>query len=153
MVRSTSTTPEAYLRSLTADQREVMSTLRDVILKNLPEGYVEAMNWGMLCYEIPLSTYPDTYNKQPLALAALAVQKNYYALYLMNIYWDDKTHSWFLKEWEKSGKKLDMGKSCFRFKRLSDLPLELIGKAIARTSVEDYLEHYELTRNKKKRKK
>ena len=101
------------------------------------------MNYGMISYEIPLETFPKTYNKKPLQYAALASQKNYMSLYLMNVYGDKPTETWFLDEYEKTGKKLDMGKSCVRFKTLGNLPIELIGDAIARTPVATFLERYE----------
>ena len=101
------------------------------------------MQYGMISYVIPLETYPKTYNKLPLQYAALASQKNYMSLYLMNVYGDEDTQHWFVEEYEKSGKKLDMGKSCVRFKTLDDLPMELIGEAIARTPVSVFLERYE----------
>ena len=100
---------------------------------------------------VPLSRYPDTYNKQPLALASLASQKRHMALYLNNVYSDEATREWFTSAYAASGKRLDMGKSCVRFKRLDDLPLEVIGQAIARTSVDDFLATYEATRRKTKR--
>jgi Domain of unknown function (DU1801) len=90
--------------------------------------------------------YPKTYNNRPLGLAALASQKNYMSLYLMNIYADPETLNWFKDSYAKSGKKLDMGKSCIRFKRLEDLPLEIVGQAIASTSVEDFIALYESSR-------
>ena len=101
------------------------------------------MNYGMISYEIPLETFPKAYNKKPLQYAALSSQKNYMSLYLMNVYGDKPTETWFLDEYEKTGKKLDMGKSCVRFKTLGNLPIELIGDAIARTPVATFLERYE----------
>ena len=143
MVSSKAKTVEAYLAELPPERREAVTKVREVILANLPEGYQESMNWGMISYEIPLERYPDTYNKQPLALAALASQKNYISLYLMNVYGDPATEKWFTERYEASGKKLDMGKSCVRFKKLDDLPLDLIGEVIAKTSVDEYIRRYE----------
>ena len=124
-----------------------------VILDNLPDGYVERMQYGMISYAIPLETYPVTYNKQPLGLASLASQKNYMSLYLMNVYGDTDTERWFHEEYRASGKKLDMGKSCVRFKKVEDLPLELIGQTIARTSPDEFIERYETLRPELRRAK
>ena len=132
--------------SLPDDRRAAMSAVRDVILANLPDGYVESMNWGMISYEVPLSRYPDTYNKQPLGYAALASQKRYMSLYLMGAYGDPATREWFERAYAASGKKLDMGKSCVRFKKLEDLPLDVVAEVIARTPVAKLLEQYEAAR-------
>jgi hypothetical protein len=143
MARSAAKTVDAYLEELPADRRAVIAAVRNVILKNLPTGYQEAMNWGMISYEIPLSRYPKTYNGQPLAYAALAAQKNYYAVYLNGIYQQGTPAGWFADEFRKAGKKLDMGKSCVRFRKLDDLPLEAIGMAIARVTPEDFIAQFE----------
>ena len=143
MARSNAKTVDAYLAELNPNRKAVMTQVRSAILERLPDGYQEAMQYGMISYVIPLETYPKTYNKQPLQYAALASQKNYMSLYLMNVYGDEDTERWFVEEYEKSGKKLDMGKSCVRFKTLDDLPMELIGDVIARTPVSVFLERYE----------
>jgi uncharacterized protein YdhG (YjbR/CyaY superfamily) len=143
MARSNAGTVDAYLAELDPERRDAITEVRSLILKRLPDGYQEAMQYGMISYVIPLETYPKTYNKLPLQYAALASQKNYMSLYLMNVYGDEDTQHWFVEEYEKSGKKLDMGKSCVRFKTLDDLPMELIGEAIARTPVSVFLERYE----------
>ena len=109
------------------------------------------MSFGMIGYVVPLSRYPDTYNKEPLALAALASQKRHMAVYLNNVYGDPATLEWFTAAYAASGKRLDMGKSCVRFKRLADLPLDVIGETIARTSLDDFLAFYESARGKTKR--
>src|SRR5262245_58618690 len=103
----------------------------------------------MIGYYVPLSRFPDTYNGQPLALAGLAAQKQYFSLYLMRVYGDPKMRDWFESEYAKAGKKLDMGKSCVRFQSADDLPLDIIGKVIASTSVDEYVEVYEAARPKK----
>ena len=139
---------EEYLDKIPKDRREQLEKVRKVILDNLPEGYEEAFNWGMITYQVPLKTYPDTYNGQPLMYAALASQKNHMAVYLTNVYSENETEDWFKKEYEATGKKLDMGKSCVRFKKLDDLPLELIGKAIAMTSVDELIDIYAKLRKK-----
>ncbi len=146
MVQSKAKTVEAYLAELPPDRREAISAVRKVILENLPKGYEEAMNWGMICYQVPLARCPDTYNGQPLGIAALASQKRYMSIYLMNVYGDKKTEAWFRAGFKKAGKKLDMGKSCVRFKKLDDLPLELIGQAVARAPVEALIAAYEKAR-------
>jgi uncharacterized protein DUF1801 len=148
MARSSAATPEEYLEELPADRRAVVSAVRDVVLRNLPAGYREAVSWGMLSYEIPLERYPDTYNKQPLAYAGLAAQKNYYALYLLGCYSDAQGEGWLRREFEQAGKKLDMGKSCIRFRKLDDLPLDVIGRAVASTPPEQMIELYEASRRK-----
>ncbi|MHB1355438.1 MAG: DUF1801 domain-containing protein [Anaerolineae bacterium] len=146
MVSSKALTVQEYLEELTAEQRYVISTLRDIILEHLPAGYQESMNWGMISYEIPLSTYPKTYNGQPLSYAALAVQKRYYSLYLMAVYQDSNLLSALKESFQKAGKKLDMGKSCIRFQNLDDLPLEAIGIFIAGVTPATYIERYEQSR-------
>ena len=90
MVKSSAETDKEYLEELPKEKREVVSRIREVILNNLPDGYEENMNWGMICYEVPLSRYPDTYNNKPLMFAAIAAQKNYYSLYLTPVYQDEK---------------------------------------------------------------
>ena len=146
MARTEAQTVNGYLSELPPERREAIDALRRVILDHLPEGFEESMQFGMIGYVIPLERYPVTYNQQPLMYAALASQKNYMSLYLMNIYGHSKTQQWFIDEFLASGKRLDMGKSCIRFKKLEELPIELIGKAIARTSVGDFIEIYEASR-------
>ena len=130
-MRSEAATIEGYLAALPADRREAIEAVRTVILENLPSGYAEVMNWGMITYEVPLEIYPDTYNKQPLMFAALASQKNYMAVYLTGIYISDAARDEFEKAYRATGKRFDVGKSCVRFRKLEDLPLELIGETIA----------------------
>ena len=145
---STADTPEEYLASLPIDRRQALTAVRQVILNNLPKGYEEAMNWGMISYQVPLSIYPDTYNKQPLMYAALASQKNYMAVYLTGIYSNPKVNKAFEDDYLATGKKLDRGKSCIRFKRLEDLPLEVIGKYIAKTPMDVHVATAKLARAK-----
>lgn len=151
MVKSGAATVEAYLAELPAERREAIEAVRRTILANLPDGYEEQMSFGMIGYVVPLSRYPDTYNKEPLALAALASQKRHMAVYLNNVYGDPATLEWFTAAYAASGKRLDMGKSCVRFKRLADLPLDVIGETVARTSLEEFLAFYESARSKAKR--
>ena len=148
MVQSSATTVDEYLKQLPDDDRRVLSAVRKVVKANLPKGYEEAMANGMIGYGIPLARYPKTYNKQPLAYAALAAQKNHYALYLMCAYMDPAQTAALEDGFRKAGKKLDMGKSCIRFKSLDDIPLDTIGKVVASTPVERYIEIYEGTRRK-----
>ena len=146
MVRSNAETVEEYLAELPPDRREAIAAIRKVVLDNLPPGYEETMYFGMIGYVIPLERYPETYNKQPLGYVALASQKHYMSLYLMNVYGDSDTERWFKREYEASGKKLNMGKSCVRFKSLDDLPVDLIAKAVGCTTAESYIETYEASR-------
>ena len=140
-------TVDQYLAQLPPQRREAASALRQLILQNLPDGYQETILFGMINYVIPLETYPVTYNKQPLSYVALASQKN---LHLSSISWASTPTtpraSWFLDQYAASGKKLDLGKACLRFKTLDDLPLDLVAQAVARTSVADFIRLYEASR-------
>ena len=149
MVRSNAATVEEYLNELAPDRREQIEAVRNVVLDKLPEGYAESMNWGMISWEIPLDRYPKTYNNQPLMYAALASQKNYMSLYLMCVYVHHGTQTEFERRFKASGKKLNMGKSCVRFKTTDDLPMDLIADTVASTSVDDYIKSYEAARKKK----
>ncbi len=135
-------TVEEYLAELPEDRREAIAEVRDAILENLPHGVVESMNWGMIVYEIPLETFPDTYNKKPLQYAALASQKNHMAVYLNSIYMNEDDAAWFANAYKETGKKLDMGKSCVRFKKIDQLPVELVGEAIGKISLDEFLDYY-----------
>jgi hypothetical protein len=146
VVRSRATTVEEYLQGLPEERRAVLSKVRDVVRKNLPRGYRETMNWGMITYEIPLERYPDTYNGQPLCYAGLAAQKNYNALYLMGAYQDPDEAARLREALRKAGKKVDMGKSCLRFRRAEDLPLEIIGRLIKGTPPEKFIAWCESSR-------
>ena len=146
MAYSTAATVEEYLSEQEPERREAMESMRRLILDNLPPGFEEIMQFGMIGYVVPLERYPDTYNKQALQAVALASQKNYMSIYLMNVYGDQETQQWFEEEYRASGKKLNMGKACVRFKRPEDLPLDLIGQAVARTSVDGFIEVYERAR-------
>lgn len=147
MVSSAASTVLQYLSELPLDRRIVVAELRRVILENLPSGYVETMNWGMLAYEIPLARYPDTYNGKPLAYVCLAAQKNKFSLYLTGPYmFGDEAARAFREGFEKAGKKLDMGKSCVRFRRIEDLALDVIAASIASVPVDAYIRRYEEVR-------
>lgn len=138
-MRSNAATVDLYLADLPAERREMVETVRQLVMDNLPAGYEETMNWGMITYQVPLETYPDTYNKKPLMYAALASQKNYVSLYLIGIYADDGARQEFEAAYRATGKRYDVGKSCVRFRTLDDLPLPLIAKSVAAFSVEDFL--------------
>ena len=125
-MRSSATSVDQYLLELPQGRRVVIDAVRKVILDNLPSGYEEVMNWGMITYQVPIVIYPDTYNKKPLMYAALSSQKNHMAVYLIAIYLNEQTLKWFEEEYAATGKKIDKGKSCVRFKKLEDLPLPLI---------------------------
>lgn len=146
MASSHATTVDEYLAELPAERRDVMSAVRDVVLRNLPDGYRESMQYGMIGYDIPLARYPNTYNGQPLCYAGLAAQKHHYSLYLMCAYGDERASDWLASEFRKAGKKLEMGKSCVRFRTLDDLPLDAIGRFIAHTPPDAFIARYESAR-------
>ncbi|GAB5496819.1 MAG: hypothetical protein Phyf2KO_18990 [Phycisphaerales bacterium] len=140
------TTVAEYLKGLPEDRRKALEAVRRVIRKNLPKGYAEGIQYGMIGYFVPHSVYPDGYHcdpSQPLPFASIASQKNHMAVYLMCVYGDEAHKAWFVKAWKATGKKLDMGKSCVRFKKIEDVPLEVLGEAVARVPVRDYKAHYE----------
>lgn len=145
-MRSDADSVEQYLAELPDDRRDAIETVRDVIVENLPEGYTEEMNFGMITYSVPLATYPDTYNGQPLMYAALASQKNHMAVYLSGVYADEAHRDAFLDKYRETGKRLDMGKSCVRFRRIDDLPVELIGETISGIDVDTFIEVHEASR-------
>jgi Domain of unknown function (DU1801) len=154
---SSAKTVAAYLKSLPAERRAVVATVREVILANLDSGYVEGMQYGMIGYAVPHSRYPAGYHTDPtmaLPFAALAAQKNAYSLYLMGVYCGcDDTRGietaeskWFRKAWAATGKKLDMGKACVRFKKIEDVPLDVVAEAFRRIPAETYIAWYEKAR-------
>lgn len=139
-------TVDQYLDQLPPDRRSALEAIRAVIRKHLPKGFAEQMQYGMLSYVVPHKLYPAGYHckpSEPLPFAALASQKNYMSLYLMTAYQDDGTAAWLKEQFALRGKKLDMGKSCLRFKKLEDLPLDVIGEVIARVPVDEYIRRYE----------
>ena len=146
-MRSEAATVDEYIAELPAERAEAIAVVRDAIIGSLPAGCEEAMNWGMITYQVPLATYPDTYNGQPLMYAALANQKNHMAVYLTAVYADEGTRDGFLDDYRATGKRLDMGKSCVRFRRLDDLPVALIGDTIASCSVDAFVKISERVRN------
>ena len=152
-MQSKATTPDAYINELPDDRKMVISKLRDTILDNLPKGFKETMSYGMLGYVVPHSVYPDGYHcdpKTPLPFINLASQKNHIGFYHMGIYSDEKLLKWFTAEYPKhvSG-KLDMGKSCIRFKNMSKIPYELLGELVSKMTVEEWIARYESTFKKK----
>lgn len=149
MVKSKATSVNEYLNELSPERKKELSTVRAQIIKNLNKGYVESMNWGMISYEVPLRTFAETYNGKPLMYAALAAQKEHMSLYLTTVYADPEINEWFTTRFKESGHKLDMGKSCIRFKSAKDLPLDLIGEIIAKTTVDEFVSYFKKTRRKK----
>lgn len=145
---SESNTPDEYIANLPADRQAIIQELRNTILKNIPKGFHEEMNYGMIGYVVPHSLYPKGYHcnpKLPLPFISLASQKNYIALHHMGMY-DGELLDWFKNEWSKiSTKKLDMGKCCIRFKKAEDVPMALIGQLVSKLSVEDWVNYYEST--------
>ena len=142
MVTDKAQTVDDYTASLPDERRAAVETVRNVVRENLPAGYREGVLYGMIGWYVPLETFPDTYNGQPLGLAGLASQQNYMSLYLNSVYGDPQTEAWFRDSYAASGKTLNMGKSCVRFRRLEDLPLDVIGETIARADLDRYLEQY-----------
>ena len=145
-MRSGAKNVKEYLSELPEERRHALETVRKVILKNLPKGYEEVMNWGMITYQVPLALYADTYNKKALMYAGLSSQKNHMAVYLTGIYLDDQTQSDFETRYRATGKRYDVGKSCVRFRKLDDIPLPLIGEAIAAYSVDDFVKKFQSVR-------
>jgi len=147
-MQSQAKTVDEYIASLPEDRQEAITAVRNIILKNLPKGYEEIMQWGGIGYVVPHSSYSAGYHaqpKEPLPYASLTSQKNHMAFYGMGIYMDEAQCQWFVDAWTKTGKKLDMGKSCVRFKKLEDVPLEVIGKAVKRFPMKKYIAAYEET--------
>ena len=144
-MQSKATTVPAYLASLPADRRAAVEAVRKVILKNLDKDYEEGMQYGMIGYYVPHRVFPAGYHcdpAKPLCFAGLASQKNALSLYLMCIYGDEAHARWFREAWARSGKKLDAGKCCIRFKKPEDLALDVIGEAIARIPARKYVANY-----------
>lgn len=134
-MKSDAKTPEEYLATLPPDRAEAIGAVREVVLKNLPEGFVEGVYWGMLCYHVPLDVLKAK-NGDPLAYIALASQKRHMSLHLWT---STKDGEWFRREYEATGKKLDMGVGCVRFSKLENLPLDLIAKAVRKVPMEEFM--------------
>lgn len=148
MVTSKASSVEDYLAELPPEQRTVVAAVRDLVNANLPTGYVESMNWGMIAWEIPLSRYPATHNKQPLGYAGLTAKKSGYSLHLMCAYANPGLDQAFRDAYANAGRKLDMGKGCLRFRKFEDLLIEPLERLIAGASVEAYIAMYEASRRK-----
>ena len=145
-MQSKATTVASYLKELPAERRAIVAAVRAVVRAHLDPDFEEGMGYGMISWHVPHSVYPPGYHcdpSKPLPFAALASQKNHLSLYLMSVYAERDEENWLRKEFERAGKKLDMGKCCVRFRRLEDLPLEVIGQAIARVSAQAHIAHYE----------
>jgi hypothetical protein len=150
-MKSEANTTKEYMELMPAEKRAVIRKVRQIIRKHLPKGYEETMQYGMISYVVPLKLYPRGYldkKDTPLPYIALAAQKNYFALYLMHIYANESLDRWFRREYMLSGKKLDMGKSCLRFKHFADLPIELIAEAVRMVPVAKHIKNYELAKFK-----
>ena len=148
MVQSTAETVEEYLAELPPERAAVVEEVRRLVLANVPDGIEETMNWGMISYEIPLSRYPDTYNGQPLMWAALAAQKHHYALYLHTVYADGEVEQELRDAYAAAAVKLDLGRSCLRFKRLDQLVPDAVAAVVGACTVEEYIELYEASRRR-----
>ena len=142
-MQSAAKTVTAYLAELPPDRRKELAAVRKMVKAHLPKGYREAMGWGMINWEIPLSTYTKTHGQYPLCYAALGAQKHYLSLYLMAAYMEPRLTAQIKAAFQEEGKKLDMGKSCIRFRRASDLPLEALGEVIAAVPPALYILRYE----------
>lgn len=146
-MQSSAKTTEEYLAELPLDRKESIEKLRETVLENLPEGFQEVMCYGMLGYVVPHSIYPKGYHcdpKLPLPFLSIASQKNFIAFYHMGIYADKNLLDWFVAEYPKHTKtKLDMGKSCIRFKKITDIPYDLLGQLTAKVTVEEWINCYE----------
>ncbi len=144
-MKSSATTVKDYLASLPADRRAGIEAVRKVILKNIDKDYDESMLYGMIGYAVPHRVWPLGYHcdpKKPLMMAALSSQKDNMTVYLMSVYGDKAERAWFQNAWAKTGKKLNMGGSCIRFKKLEDAALDVIGEAIRRTPAKAYVNNY-----------
>jgi hypothetical protein len=146
VVSSKAATPDAYIAELPVERAQLVSRLRALVNAHIRPGFEERMSWGMISWEVPLSRYLDTYNKQPLVYAALAAQKNYTALYLNCVQASAERIRQFEEAWAAAGKRLDMGKSCLRLKRWEDVAEQALADAIAATPVDTFIAEYEASR-------
>ena len=143
LMRSAAGTVEEYLEGLPEDRRQAMTAVRSAILAHLPHGLEETMEWGMIAYVVPLETFADTYNGRPLLHTALANQKNYMSMYLNCIYGDERLREHFEEAYRATGKRYDVGKSCVRFRRLDDLPLDVVASAVSSAPVDELIAQHE----------
>jgi len=137
-----------YLESLLPDRRAVVEAVRATIVEHLPAGYDETVRWGMISYEVPLKRFPNTYNGAPLSYLGLGSKKKHYALYLMGVYGDAQAEARFREEWLATGRRLDMGRACVRFRTMGELPLDVIGREVARITPDALIERHEASRRK-----
>ena len=138
-----------YLAGVPEERREVLQAVRQTILENLSQGYEEGIQYGMIGYYVPHEIYPAGYHadpRQPVPFAGLASQKNHMAIYLMSVYADPELEGWFRAAWTNAGKRLDMGKSCVRFKKLDAVPLDVIAETVRRVPVSEFIDQYESSR-------
>lgn len=146
-MQSGATSPDEYIASLPEDRKEAISKIRKIILDNLPKGFQEGMGYGMMGYSVPHSIYPAGYHcdpKLPLPFIAMASQKNFISFYHMGVYADKKLFDWFVNEYPKHCKtRLDMGKSCIRFKKMNDIPYQLLGELASKMTVQEWIGIYE----------
>ncbi len=153
-MQSTETTPDAYILSLPDDRKQAMNTLRDIIKQNLPAGFEETMQYGMISYVVPHSIYPNGYHCKPkdaLPFISIGSQKNFIVIHHLGIYGDTALLDWFLQAYAKaSTAKLDMGKGCVRFKKMDQIPFALIGELAAKITVQEWIDTYEAAFVKKK---
>ncbi|UCC17923.1 MAG: DUF1801 domain-containing protein [Dehalococcoidales bacterium] len=147
-MKLTAETVDNYIDALPEDRKDPIRKVRELILDNLQGGYEEVMNRGMITYQVPLSIYPDTYNGKPLMYAALTSQKHHMAIYLTGIYMNENRRKTFEKDYLATGKRYDAGKSCVRFRRFDDVPLELVSNTIASMSVNEFVREIEAVRRK-----
>jgi Domain of unknown function (DU1801) len=146
MISTRAKTVSEYLKLLPPERRKSLAAVRKVVRDNLPNGYKETIGWGAITYAIPLKDYPNTYNGQPLCIAALTAGTRNCSLHLMAAYGDAPTRRWLEQAFRRSGKKLDMGKACIHFTTPDDLPLDAIAKVIAKVTPEKYIKRYEAAR-------
>jgi hypothetical protein len=146
-------TVDEYLKGLPEDRRGPMTKVRSMVKKNLPKGYRERLDYGMIAWELPLEKFPDTYNKKPLCYIALASQKNHMALYLMGAYGNPEQEKYLADAFKKAGKKLDMGKSCLRFRKLDDLALDALAEVVASTPPDALIAKHEAVHAPKRKAK
>lgn len=139
MATSKAKTPKEYVDSLPTDRQDTIKKLRTLIRKHLPKGFKEQMRWGMICYEVPLSVCPDTYNGEPLMYAAIAAQKKHYGVYLSGIYVVPDLYEELTTKWKSRGTRLDIGKSCVRIQSWEKCEPDLIGEAISSLSMKDFI--------------
>lgn len=149
-MKSEAATVQEYLDELPEDRCAALSVVRDLINEHLPDGYVETMDWGVIAWNVPLEIEPDTYNGKPLCYAAVASQKQYMSVYQLGLYSDGPELAWFRQQYADRGLKLDMGKSCDRFKRLDDVSLDILGEAIGKIPVEEFVARHVAARGSRK---